>query len=289
MGGGFSDRLAAAIERTGTVSCVGIDPHLERLAEGLAPEGAPREVVADGLRRFGLGVVDAVADLVPAVKPQSAFFEALGAPGVAALEAVCAAAQDAGLLVVLDVKRGDIGSTAAAYARATLDAGGMGADCLTVSPYLGPESMAPFLDRAPAKGMFVLVRTSNPGAGAWQLGGEPALADRVAAWIEASNAPRLGACGLGPVGAVVGATLDAAERRRWRAALPHSWILAPGFGAQGAGPADLVELARPGGGGLLVPVSRAVLFPAGGHDGIGFVDAIRARTQALVRSLAGVR
>jgi orotidine-5'-phosphate decarboxylase len=187
---GFADRLAHSVDRTGVPGCVGLDPHPDRLPRALDARRGGREAAAEAALAFCIGAIEAVAGVVPAVKPQSAFFEALGAPGVGALERTCRAARDAGLLVVLDAKRGDIDSTAEAYAHATLDDDGpMGADALTVNPWLGPAALAPFLARCDrGKGIFVLVRTSNPGAGAWQAVGEDPVADRVARWIAEEGA-----------------------------------------------------------------------------------------------------
>lgn len=284
---GFGDRLAEAVDRVGSIGCVGLDPHPASLP---VPSGSSRAERAAAAREFCLGVIDAVRGLVPAVKPQVAFFEALGAPGVAALEEVCDAARNARLLVVYDAKRGDIGSTAEAYAQATLDDDGpIRADSVTVSPYLGAESLTPFLKRAErGKGMFVLLRTSNAGAGEWQAGGEPSFADRVAAWIRESNGARVGSSGFGPVGAVVGATL-VAESRRWREAIPKAWLLVPGYGAQGATAADLGGLLRRDGLGALVVSARGVLFPAEGSDGERWREAVAARARQFRAELATVR
>ncbi len=241
----FAERLARRVDALGTPACLGLDPHLGKVP-GTSPE-APAADNAEAVRRFCLQVVDALAPFLPVLKPQSAFFEALGPPGLEILIEVVRRARAAGWLVLLDAKRGDIGSTAEAYARATLDDDGpMGADAVTVSPYLGPESLAPFAARGAAgKGVFVLLRTSNPGAEAWQA----PVADGVAAWIRAEPA----------AGAVVGATLSAPEIRRWRAALPDTWLLGPGFGAQGAGEAEVAPLFA-GGGRALVVAARSVLF-----------------------------
>jgi orotidine-5'-phosphate decarboxylase len=159
----FADRLAEAVERKGSQLVVGLDPVLAQLPEELRGEGA-----AAAFERFCCGIVDAVAASAVAVKPQSAFFEALGADGVRAFERVCDYARAAGLLVIADVKRGDIGSTSAAYAEAFVRRRGDApplADCMTVSPYLGGDSIAPFLDacRDDGAGLFCLVKTSNPG------------------------------------------------------------------------------------------------------------------------------
>lgn len=288
----FADRLTEAVRATGASACVGLDPHLDRLPEPLVADaltlsGAERRVaLAAAARTFCLGVIDTVAGLVPSVKPQVAFFEALGSPGVAALEDVVRAARDAGLLVVLDAKRGDIGSTARAYAHATLaDNGPLRADSVTLSPYLGVESLEPFVDAADhGKGIFVLVRTSNAGAGQWQLGGDHPVAERVASWINAANAEREGASGFGPVGAVIGATLPL-EAPHWRAAMPRAWFLVPGYGAQGASAVDCRGHLRDDGLGALVVSARGVLYPKAGRAGVDWKDGLHRRTSDFAADL----
>lgn len=283
----FADRLTDAVQRCSTPACVGLDPHLDRLPAPLQPD-ADRASQAAAARDFCLGAIDAIADLVPAVKPQVAFFEALGAPGVAALEDVVNAARDAGLIVVLDAKRGDIGSTARAYVHGTLaPSGPLGADAVTLSPYLGTESLQPFVDAAHTHdaGLFVLVRTSNPGAITWQgAPGTDGVADRVAAWIRAVNDASVGESGFGPVGPVIGATLPN-EAASWRRAMPHAWFLVPGYGAQGAGAADCQGHAREDGLGALVVSARGVLFPASGRAGTDWKDGVRARAEAFAGDL----
>jgi orotidine-5'-phosphate decarboxylase len=275
----FGDKLAEAVGRRGTAACVGIDPQLDKIP-GLDLR-AGLEERAERVRRFSLEVVEAVAGIVAVIKPQSAFFEQLGAPGLAALAEVVGAARQAGLIVLLDGKRGDIGSTAEAYAAAQLDEGGpIGADAVTVSPYLGPESLAPYERRLQqGKGIFVLVRTSNPGAAPWQL--ETGVAERVADWV-ASRCP---GPGWGPVGAVVGATLPAEEVARWRAAMPRSWLLVPGFGAQGAGPDDIRAHFGPDGLGALVSSSREVLYAPGAQPDRDVRQAIRARATTFAAAV----
>lgn len=279
---GFGARLTEQVTRAGNAGCIGLDPSIDRIP-GLRREMSPEEL-ADGFRRFCLGVVEIAAALVPVVKPQSAFFEQLGAPGIAALADVIRAARDAGLMVILDGKRGDIGSTAEAYAHAHLDDDGpFGADAATVSPYLGPESMEPWDLRIPSgKGYFVLIRTSNPGAGAWQRG--TGVAARIAEAVSArSHGP-----GLGPVGAVVGATLPGGEVALWRSRMPHSWFLVPGFGAQGAGPDDVRPHFLADGLGALVSSSREVLYPPAGVDPEDYRPAVRARAQSFVDRVRGI-
>ena len=282
----FSDRLADVVATLGP-ACVGLDPHLGRLPLPLKRSFsnlsglALREAAAQATTTFCLGTLSALQGTVGIVKPQVALFEALGSPGFAALEQVVAAARSQGMLVIADAKRGDIGSTAEAYARAFLDPDGLDADALTLSPYLGPESLQPFLARVEqGKGLFILVRTSNPGAEAWQLGAEPTIASRVAAWIEQQNAGARGACGLGSVGAVVGATLGQ-EAATLRATMPGAWFLAPGFGAQGAGNEALRHQLRPDGLGCVAVSARAVLFPSTGSDDQGWQQEIAGRAQVF--------
>jgi orotidine-5'-phosphate decarboxylase len=250
---------------------VGLDPHPGRLPDGLG--GTEAQKISD----FCRGAVDAVAELAVAVKPQVALFERHGGAGVVALAQVVAHARQAGLMVVLDAKRGDIGSTAEAYAHATLDDDGpMGADSVTLSPYLGAESLAPFERRFGAgKAAFLLLRTSNPGAEAWQRPVVPMIAD----FLRASN--RAG----GAYGAVVGATIPGDEAVALREMLPRCWFLVPGFGAQGGGLDAVARLQRPDGGGALVTSSRAVLFPSGGRAGAHWVEGVRMRAQKLVDEL----
>lgn len=278
----FGARLTRRVHEVGSPTCVGLDPHLDRLPGLVA--GSGRAAAAGVARSFCFDAIDAVADTVAAVKPQVAFFEALGAAGVAALEDVVAHARSAGLLVVLDAKRGDIGSTARAYAQATLDDDGpLGCDAVTLSPYLGAESLAPFMERtAVGKGLFVLVRTSNPGAGAWQLSGDAPFAHAVADWVRAANEAAPGA-----VGAVVGATLAAAEVEGLRMRMPHAWFLVPGYGAQGAGAAQIRPHLRADGGGALVVSARGVLYPPSGVDADP-PQAIATRARDFARDVASL-
>jgi orotidine-5'-phosphate decarboxylase len=264
----FSDRLAEAVERKGSQLVVGLDPLLELLpVEIRGGADGDRAGAADAFARFGRGMIDAVAPHVVAVKPQSAFFEALGAPGMAALEAVCDYARAAGLLVILDAKRGDIASTARAYAAAYLeprpDAPPV-ADALTVSPYLGRDSVEPFLlaCRRDGAGLFLLVKTSNAGAGEVQdvvlSDGRP-LWQHVARLVDEWGADLAGERGLSSVGAVVGATHPRAvgEARRL---MPKAVLLLPGIGAQGATPADVARAFTSGPASALVTVSRSVIY-----------------------------
>ncbi|KRV50389.1 Orotidine 5'-phosphate decarboxylase [Wenjunlia vitaminophila] len=252
----FGARLTAALRARGPL-CVGVDPHPSLLtAWGLGDDVA-------GLERFTRTTVEALADRVAVVKPQSAFFERFGSRGIAVLERAVADARAAGALVLMDAKRGDIGSTMAAYAAAYLDPSGpLCSDALTVSPYLGFGSLRPALDtaRAHGAGVFVLALTSNPeGAEVQRAVGSDgvsvaqAVLDRIAAENAADAAAQTAP--LGAVGAVLGATLARAGVEV-PAGVP---LLAPGIGAQGATAADLPALFGSAAGQVVPSVSRGVL------------------------------
>jgi orotidine-5'-phosphate decarboxylase len=261
----FADRLAAAVRRCGSPVLVGLDPRFAQLPAPLAA-GDPHdlEAVAAASRAFCQGVIDVVAPLVAVVKPQAAFFEQAGPPGMQALADVIAYAREQGLLVILDGKRNDIGSTAAGYAGAYLGAESpWGADALTVSPYLGDDSLSPFVELAGQRGagIFVLVKTSNPGGGLLQdlVCGDLRLYEVVGQHVETLAAGAAGACGYGNVGAVVGATYPQ-QLADLRAAMPHAWILVPGYGAQGATARDVAGAFDQQGLGAVVNSSRGIIF-----------------------------
>lgn len=231
----FGSRLGRAMADRGPL-CVGIDPHPALLkAWGLNDDAA-------GLERFSLTVVEAVGSLAAAVKPQVALYERNGSAGMAVLERTLAASADAGVLTIADAKRGDIGSTMAAYADAWLrDGSSLAADSVTLSPYLGFESLRPALDLAAeyGRGVFVLALTSNPeGASVQHVGGADSVARRITEAAAAENLRYTGA--LGSVGLVVGATVGGAlADLQLDLAAVRGIILAPGLGAQGATAADL--------------------------------------------------
>ena len=229
----FGARLRKALDSRGPL-CVGVDPHAALLGSWSLPDSVA------GLERFALTVVEALAERVAVLKPQSSFFERFGSAGIAVLERTVAEARAAGALVILDVKRGDIGSTVEAYADAYLDPSSpLFADAVTVSPYLGFGALEPFFERAEQHGcgVFVLAFTSNPeGAGVQRA--ITAEGVTVGASILAQAAARNGeAVPMGPVGAVVGATLT--DPIPFDLAALNGPLLAPGLGAQGATPADL--------------------------------------------------
>jgi orotidine-5'-phosphate decarboxylase len=288
----FGDRLAAAVERKRSQLVVGLDPRLDVLPVELRGEAVlGRAEAARAYGRFCCGIVDAVAPYVVAVKPQLACFEELGADGMAAFERVCGYARDAGLLVLADGKRGDIGSTARAYASAYLepreDAPPL-ADALTVSTYLGADSVEPFLQacRLHGAGIFCLVRTSNGGAADVQ---ELTLSDGRRVWQHVASLVAewagevVGERGLSSVGAVVGATVPRAVGEA-RKLLPQSVLLLPGVGAQGATPADVARAFTSGPASALVTASRSVIY-AYRTRGVDWREAAGAEAARLRRDV----
>jgi orotidine-5'-phosphate decarboxylase len=288
----FGERLAAAVAARGPL-CVGIDPHVPLLADWGLPDSP------DGLARFTDAVVDALAGQVAVLKPQVAFYERHGSRGLAVLEDAVARARAAGALVLLDAKRGDIGSTMDAYADYLRPEHPLAVDALTVSPYLGPGSLQPAVDtaRLTGGGLFVLARTSNPDAGTFQYArvGERTVAQAVVdtvrgwntpAWVVGDPLPDVGAVrdvagrwgpGTGSFGVVVGATLAELDVDLDGLGGP---VLAPGLGAQGGSVADLRRLF--GAGRAVVPtVSRDVL--RAGPD----ASALRAAADRWTAELTG--
>jgi orotidine-5'-phosphate decarboxylase len=295
----FADRLDAAVRRCRNPVLVGLDPRADGLPAGLIADArnAGLEETAAAYGQFCRGVVDVVAALVPAVKPQAAFFEQLGPAGMGVLANVIQYAQQKGLLVILDGKRNDIGSTAAAYAQGILGSGGQspwGADALTVSPYLGDDSLQPFVDVAQQRGggVFVLVKTSNPGGGMFQdlvAAGRP-LYRHVAEYVERQAAKTVGGCGYGLVGAVVGATYPA-QLGELRSEMPHTWFLVPGFGSQGGTARDVAAAFDAEGRGAIVNNSRGIIFahsikPYAERYGAGrWQEAVEAATRDMIQQL----
>ncbi len=259
----FATRLAAAIKDRRTPACIGLDPRRESLPPALDAAAAtdPR-AVADIFASFCRDVIDVVAPLVPIVKPQLACFEALGPHGMTALADVIAYAHAKNLLVLADGKRGDIGSTAEAYADGWL-AGPWAADALTVNPYLGLDSIEPFVKVAESRGagLFILVKTSNPGSKDFQdlQSDGHTIYQHVAAGVEQLAARTAAGGAYGAVGAVVGATWPR-QLDELRAAMPHTWILVPGFGRQGGRASDVRGAFHADGRGALVVSARDVIF-----------------------------
>jgi len=303
----FADRLQAATDAKKSCLVVGIDPVFDRLPAEVVGRVAGLGGARDGgsgpstaraaaaIAMFGEEVIRAVAPHAVAVKPNSAFFERFGPPGWDALGTVCRKAQAAGVITIVDAKRGDLESTAGAYADALLgdlpDTVGAHADAVTLHPYMGMDSMRPFLAAAArGKGLFVLVRTSNASAAELQdldAGGRPLhlrVADLVARWGEDS----IGESGLSAVGAVVGATAPR-QAAAIRAALPRAMLLVPGYGAQGAGAADVRPLFLPGGRGAVVNSSRAVIYAYEKDPNRPWREAIAAAAERARAELEAVR
>ncbi|MFO0934100.1 MAG: orotidine-5'-phosphate decarboxylase [Planctomycetota bacterium] len=259
----YADRLDAAMTQKASPLCVGLDPRLDKLPKDVT--AAAGGDAGKALLRWSLEILDLVAPHAACVKPNIAFYEAYGVAGLSAYSGVVRGARTRGLLVIGDVKRGDLSTTAEAYAAGHLAPGGdFEVDAITVAPYLGADSLAPFVGAAVAagKGIYVLVRTSNPGAGDLQdldVGGVP-LYQRTAALVRAAGEAHRGRSGLSSVGAVVGATWPA-QAKALRAALPDTPFLVPGYGAQGATAADVAVAFLPGGRGAVVNASRSVTFP----------------------------
>lgn len=297
----FADRLADAVRTKGNPLCVGIDPRWEAIPKALRDKFGSQtlEGVAAAFEAFSLRILDLVAQRVPVVKPQSAFFEACGPAGMGVLQRVIRRARDLGLIVILDSKRGDIASTATAYADAAfagplIDGKRMpvwDADAVTVNPYLGRDAVEPFLASAhdAGRGVFVLVRTSNPGAGLFQdlEPGGRTVYRHVAAAVAEWNRPSVGPSGLGDVGAVVGAT-HPAELAELRSALPQCWLLVPGYGAQGSTARDAAGAFRPDGLGAVVNSSRGITFPFHPDDP-NWERAVSAATERAIQELNSAR
>ena len=294
----FADRLIAAIRAKGNAVCVGLDPRWESLPEEVRVRHGDGTLaaVARAFEEFCCRIIDVVAPRVSVVKPQAAFFEACGPAGMAALQHVLRHARQMGLITILDGKRNDIASTATAYADAAFAGVKVAdrrhavwdADALTVNPYLGRDAVEPFLESARrfGRGVFVLVRTSNPGAGQFQdlvCDGRPLylhVAEAVGVWAREN----LGRCGFGDVGAVVGATCRA-ELATVRPAVPQAVFLVPGFGAQGAGLAEIATAFRSDGLGAIINSSRAIIF-AGSTTEPKWEAAVEAATRVAIAQLA---
>ncbi len=251
----YADRLQERISRTSPV-CVGLDPVLAQLPEGI-------EKSVKGIEKFCKGIIDAVSDIACAVKPQLAYFELLGWEGMKVFFEVCAYAQRKNLIVIADGKRNDIGSTCDAYAEAYLGKTSP-IDALTVSPYLGSDSIKPFADLCMKndRGIYILVKTSNPSSGELQdlPTGDEVVHEYLAQLIEGWASTALGPdTNLSCIGAVVGATYPE-ELKYLRTLMPHVPFLIPGYGAQGGTADDVRQGFLADGGGAIVSASRSILY-----------------------------
>jgi orotidine-5'-phosphate decarboxylase len=278
----FADRLAAEVERKRSQLVVGLDPQ---------PDLLPVELRGD-VARFCCGIVDAVAPHAVAVKPQLAFFEVLGVDGISALAEVCAYARRAGMLVIADGKRGDVGSTARAYSAAYLEGAEPLADAMTVNPWLGRESVEPYLAaaRRHGAGIFCVVKTSNAGGDVQDVtlsDGRP-MWQHVAGLVAEWGADLVGEHGLSSVGAVVGATHPRAVREA-RRLMPQAVLLLPGIGAQGGRPADLARAFTSGPASGIVNASRSVIYASrsSGEDYRAAAAAAAARLKREIWAVSG--
>lgn len=283
MTSSFSTRLFAKIDQVGNPAMVGLDPRLGQLPEpyaSLAAQGP--QAASDALIHYHRELLDVLQGKVAVVKPQAAFFEMLGAAGMHALADAVQQARERDILVVLDAKRGDIGSTSDAYAQAYFSGEVFPAsDALTINPYLGEDACMPFVEAAAryATGLFVLVKTSNPGAGLFQDLATPTVAEQVAdavvRWGE--SVPHED---WSSVGAVVGATRPQ-ELAAFRARMPKVPLLLPGFGFQGGGAEGLEAAFDAKGHGAVVNSSRGILF-AHQREDLAHLPSWQARTEVAV-------
>ena len=279
----FADRLIQAIEAKKSVVCVGLDPRFDRMPSFLVERfvdkyGKTRKAIAATFLEFNKGIIDSVKDISVMVKPQIAFYEQYGADGIWAFEETCKYAKEAGLLVLVDGKRNDIGSTAEAYASAYFgssdpfggdpeaeEVGGFPADALTINGYLGVDGILPFLRRCHENegGLFCLVKTSNPSSGDLQdritADEQMSIAELMAHFVESWGSDYMGERGYHFMGAVVGATYPK-EAEKLRTLMPGAFFLVPGYGAQGGGAEDVAPCFNEDGLGAIINSSRGIIF-----------------------------
>lgn len=299
----FPSRLQQTVERCGTALCIGFDPQPGNMPQFALQQATSaqndEELATRALGAWGDALLDALENLVGVVKPNAAFFEQFGVGGVRALHRLCASAKERGLVVILDAKRGDIGHSASAYAASAFGGAEMAGrriaplaiDALTVNPYLGPDTLAPMIAAALEHdgGLFILVRTSNPGAATFQ--GEhrdaEALYRRIAEWVATQSNATRGNEPFSAIGAVVGATYPD-EAAQLRAMMPHTPFLMPGLGAQGAAADGIRAGFTAARSGAVVNASRAAYGDANAVDRAAYVADCRERIESLRAQLDGV-
>lgn len=291
--------LIQKIREKNNPTVMGLDPIIDYIPayikeKAVKEYGDSFKAAGEAIFEFNKGLIDAAAELVPAVKPQSAFYEMYGIEGLIALEKTIEYAKTAGLYVILDVKRNDIGNTAEAYAKAFIGetklfnskAKATPVDCVTVNPYLGIDGIKPFIDIAAEndKSMFILVKTSNKSSGDFQdlEIGDTTLYRKVAAKVEEWGAHYVSESGYSPCGAVVGATYPK-QLTELRAAMPHTFFLIPGYGAQGGAANDIVGAFDKNKNGAIVNSSRALMcaYQKAGDDGTNFKACTRDAVIAM--------
>jgi orotidine-5'-phosphate decarboxylase len=283
----FADRLLEKIRAKDSRCVVGLDPRIDQM-----PAFITRGNVSAAIGEFHELVLDAVAHLVPAVKPQLAFFEQYGVAGIQAFENTVRAAKQRGLLVIADGKRNDISSTAEAYANAYLGPDVFDCDALTVTPYMGRDSLMPFVEacKKHGKGLFAILKTSNPGSRdfedqALESTGRP-LYERIASALNELGEELVGAAGYSSVGAVIGATFPD-EGRRLRELMPKALILVPGYGTQGGSAQAAAECFNDDGLGAIVNSSRGITYAFGDPDisRDAFQRSVREKTLAMIEDI----
>ncbi|MDO5397537.1 MAG: orotidine-5'-phosphate decarboxylase [bacterium] len=300
------DLLVKKIKEKSNPSVAGLDPKIDYVPKYIrekayAEYGKNLKGATEAIWEFNKGLIDALYDVVPAVKPQSAFYEMYGLPGEEVLHRTIAYAKEKGLYIILDVKRNDIGSTAEAYSKAYLgkvDIEGelvdaCPVDCVTVNPYLGTDGIKPFVDDCKTynKAIFALVKTSNPSSGEFQdklIDGKhlfEVVADKVNEW----NADTIGESGYGAVGAVVGATYPE-QAEILRKLMPNSYFLVPGYGAQGGGARGVLPCFNADGLGAIVNSSRGIMcaYKKGDWKEEQFAEAARAEALRMKDDITGV-
>ena len=297
----YADRLVAAIRSKGNPCVVGLDPRLELIPEFATTGSAGRhDRVRMAITNFHRVVLEVVSPLVPAVKLQIAFYEQYGVPGIYAFKDTILLAKEHGLVVIVDAKRNDISSTAQAYANALLGRSNIwgesepvfDADCITVSPFLGRDSLIPFIETCAeyGKGLFILVKTSNPGSKDIQdqqleATGEP-LYERLAMLVDELGSHLIGDSGYSSIGAVVGATFPE-EARKLRQLMSKSIFLVPGYGVQGATAKDAVACFNPDGLGAVVNASRSITYTHSAHtiSYEQFAEAVHKSTTNMISEI----
>lgn len=296
----FADKLNAAIVKKGSPICVGLDPRLEQLPEFIKSKAQkahknPFTAAAEAILEFNKGIIDAVADLVPVVKPQSAFYEQYGSEGIRAFQETVEYARQKGILTIADIKRGDIGSTVEGYARAYLgkvdvfgkEVFSFDVDAVTVTPYLGWDGVKPFLEQARkyGKGIFILVKTSNPSSGDLQdleMKDGRAVYEIMAQYVDSWGANDIGESGYSLMGAAIGATYPV-QAKKLRTLMPQNIFLVLGYGAQGAKAADVKPCFNADGTGAIVNSSRGIIFAWEGSDVFIEKDYAAAARDAVIK------
>jgi len=283
----FADRLLEKVRAKDSRCVVGLDPRIDQM-----PAFIQRGDVCAAITEFHELVLEAVADLVPAVKPQLAFFEQYGVAGIQAFENTVRAAKQRGLLVIADGKRNDISSTAEAYATAYLGPDVFDCDALTVTPYMGRDSLMPFVEacKKHGKGLFAILKTSNPGSRDFEdqpleSTGRP-LYEKIAGALNELGEGLVGALGYSSIGAVIGATFPE-EGSRLRSLMPKALILVPGYGTQGGSAKAAAECFNDDGLGAIVNSSRGITYAFGDPDisRDAFQRSVREKTLAMIEDI----